>query len=134
MDGNLTIGRFGGVEVRLHWSLLAVFALIDAVGTELRGLDSALDQLVAAHGDGARVGAKEVRRAFPRLADERTFEVLLSEFRRVGVDPDTFSAMLALRPEDALRALRALPDGAGPEFQDVLPAPKPRRRRVAAAV
>ena len=28
MDGNLTIGRFGGVEVRLNWSLLAVFALI----------------------------------------------------------------------------------------------------------
>jgi Zn-dependent protease/CBS domain-containing protein len=28
MDGNLTIGRLGGVEVRLHWSLLAVFALI----------------------------------------------------------------------------------------------------------
>jgi hypothetical protein len=48
------------------------------------------------------------------VADERTFEVLLSEFRRVGVDPDTFSAMLALRPEDALRALRVLPDGAGP--------------------
>ena len=48
------------------------------------------------------------------MADERTFEVLLSEFRRVGVDPDTFSAMLALRPEDALRALRSLPDGAGP--------------------
>jgi hypothetical protein len=47
------------------------------------------------------------------LADE-TFEVLLVEFRRVGVDPDTFSAMLALRPEDALRALRSLPDGSGP--------------------
>jgi Zn-dependent protease/CBS domain-containing protein len=28
MDGNLRIGRFGGVKVRLHWSLLAVFALI----------------------------------------------------------------------------------------------------------
>jgi Zn-dependent protease len=28
MDGNFTIGRFGGVEVRLHWSILAVFALI----------------------------------------------------------------------------------------------------------
>ena len=28
MDGNWTIGRFGGVEVRLHWSLIAVFALI----------------------------------------------------------------------------------------------------------
>jgi len=48
-----------------------------------------------------------------RLADEQMFEVLLNEFRRVGVDPDTFSAMLALRPEDALRALRSLPDGAG---------------------
>jgi hypothetical protein len=49
-----------------------------------------------------------------RLDDEKTFEILLNEFRRVGVDPDTFSAMLALRPEDALRALRSLPDGAGP--------------------
>jgi hypothetical protein len=48
------------------------------------------------------------------LADEQTFDVLLNEFRRVGVDPDTFSAMLALRPEDAMRALRSLPDGAGP--------------------
>ncbi|HYC52976.1 MAG TPA: hypothetical protein VEB19_17850 [Gemmatimonadaceae bacterium] len=48
------------------------------------------------------------------MADEQTFEVLLTEFRRVGVDPDTFSAMLALRPEDALRALRTLPDNAGP--------------------
>ena len=48
------------------------------------------------------------------MADEQTFDVLLNEFRRVGVDPDTFSAMLALRPEDALRALRLLPDGAGP--------------------
>ncbi len=28
LDGNLTIGRFGGVEVRLNWSLIAVFALI----------------------------------------------------------------------------------------------------------
>ena len=28
MDGNFSIGRFGGVEVRLNWSLLAVVALI----------------------------------------------------------------------------------------------------------
>ena len=47
------------------------------------------------------------------MADEQTFEVLLQEFRRAGVDPDPFSAMLALRPEDALRALKALPDDAG---------------------
>lgn len=48
------------------------------------------------------------------MADEQTFEQLLNEFRRVGVDPDTFSAVLALRAEEALRALRLLPDGAGP--------------------
>ena len=28
MNGNFTIGRFGGIEVRLNWSLIAVFALI----------------------------------------------------------------------------------------------------------
>jgi len=28
MNGNLSIGRYGGVEVRLNWSLLAVVALI----------------------------------------------------------------------------------------------------------
>jgi Zn-dependent protease len=28
LSGNFSIGRFGGVEVRLHWSLIAVFALI----------------------------------------------------------------------------------------------------------
>jgi Zn-dependent protease/CBS domain-containing protein len=28
MDGNLTVGRFGGVELKLNWSLLAVIALI----------------------------------------------------------------------------------------------------------
>ncbi|MEK7402255.1 MAG: hypothetical protein AABZ80_07800 [Gemmatimonadota bacterium] len=47
------------------------------------------------------------------MASDQTFEVLLQEFRRVGVDPDPFSAMLALRPEDALRALKVLPDNAG---------------------
>lgn len=47
------------------------------------------------------------------MANQQTFELLRLEFRRVGVDPDTFSAMLAQRPEDALRALQALPDSAG---------------------
>ncbi|HEX6701983.1 MAG TPA: site-2 protease family protein [Gaiellaceae bacterium] len=28
MDGNFSIGRIGGIEVRLNWSLIAVFALI----------------------------------------------------------------------------------------------------------
>jgi hypothetical protein len=39
---------------------------------------------------------------------------LLKEFERVGVDPNTISAGLAVREDDALRALAALPDRAGP--------------------
>lgn len=39
---------------------------------------------------------------------------LLKELERVGVDPNTISAGLAVRDEDALRALAALPDRAGP--------------------
>ena len=49
------------------------WGLVDAVGTELRDLDGALSQLATALGNGARVGAVDVRKAFPRLADERIF-------------------------------------------------------------
>lgn len=48
------------------------------------------------------------------MSDERHFEELLREFERVGIDPNTISAGLAIRPEEALQVLRALPDGAGP--------------------
>ena len=39
---------------------------------------------------------------------------LVTELVRVGVDPDQMVAGLTSRAEEALRALRALPDGAGP--------------------
>ena len=39
---------------------------------------------------------------------------LVDELERVGVDPDQMVAGLTSRSEEALRALRALPDGAGP--------------------
>ena len=55
------------VDDRGAWSL------IDCVGTELRDLDAALSQLATSLGAGAKVGAAEVRRAFPRLADERIY-------------------------------------------------------------
>jgi hypothetical protein len=50
------------------------------------------------------------------MADERTrrLEQLMDELKRVGVDPDTFSAGLAVPGELALQVLRSLPDGAGP--------------------
>ena len=51
----------------------AGWALVDAVGTELRDLDAALDQLLSALGPSASVGVAEVRRTFPRAADERIF-------------------------------------------------------------
>ena len=41
-------------------------------------------------------------------------ERLIREFERVGVDPNTISAGLGVRDEEALRALAALPDRAGP--------------------
>ena len=50
-----------------------------------------------------------------RMSQTERFEHLLHEFERVGVDPNTISAGLAVREEDVLRALAALPDGAGPE-------------------
>jgi hypothetical protein len=49
------------------------------------------------------------------MSQAKRFEHLLKEFERVGVDPNTISAGLAVRQEDALRALGALADGAGPE-------------------
>jgi DNA polymerase-3 subunit delta len=49
------------------------WALIDAVGNELRDLDGAIEQLATALGRGAVVGAKEVRHAFPRLTEERIY-------------------------------------------------------------
>jgi hypothetical protein len=42
------------------------------------------------------------------------FAGLLKELQRVGVDPNTISAGLAVREEDVMRALSALPDNAGP--------------------
>ena len=39
---------------------------------------------------------------------------LVAELERVGVDPDHMVAGVTSRAEDALRALRVLPDGAGP--------------------
>ena len=39
---------------------------------------------------------------------------LVAELERVGIDPDHMVAGLTSRAEDALRALRELPDGAGP--------------------
>jgi hypothetical protein len=48
------------------------------------------------------------------MSQAKQFEQLLEEFARVGVDPNTISAGLAVSEEDARRALAMLLDGAGP--------------------
>lgn len=48
------------------------------------------------------------------MTDDRGLRELLAEFERVGVDPNTVSAGIAVPTADAIRILRTLPDGAGP--------------------
>jgi len=58
---------------RLRVDDRAGWALLDSVGTGLRELDGALNQLATGLGEGSTVGAADVRQAFPRLADERIY-------------------------------------------------------------
>jgi hypothetical protein len=55
-----------------------------------------------------------VSRMVVRMTDERRFEELLFEFKRVGVDLNSFPAGIGVHRDDALRILRSLPDDAGP--------------------
>jgi hypothetical protein len=48
------------------------------------------------------------------MSHAERLERLIREFERVGVDPNTISAGLAVREDDALKALAGLPDQAGP--------------------
>ena len=61
-----------------------------------------------------RESVRPVSRRARCMTDERRFEELLSEFKRVGVDLDSFPAGIGVHRDDALRILRSLPDGAGP--------------------
>ncbi|MEO8620819.1 MAG: hypothetical protein ABI625_07125 [bacterium] len=49
------------------------------------------------------------------MSDERSFGELWLEMERVGIDPHAFPAGVDVSHEVALRILRVLPDGAGPE-------------------
>ena len=49
------------------------------------------------------------------MTDERQFGELFSEMERVGIDPHRFPAGLTVKHEFAVKILRVLPDGAGPE-------------------
>jgi DNA polymerase-3 subunit delta len=51
----------------------SAWALLDSVGPELRDLDGALAQLATALGNGAKPSVADVRRIFPRTADQRMY-------------------------------------------------------------
>lgn len=72
----------------------AAFALIEAAGDNLRDLDNALRQLENLDGD--TITADEVRRALPRLSDERIYAFT--------------DAVGDRRPDQAMPALRRLLD------------------------
>ena len=79
-------------EHRLKLDDRGAWALIDAVGAELQDLDQALSQLMTSLGPGSNIGPTEVRRAFPRLADERIYA-----FTDAVGDRKLAEAMTALR-------------------------------------
>jgi DNA polymerase-3 subunit delta len=96
----------------------AAWALIDSVGTELRDLDGALEQLFTRRGPGSKFGAQDVRDAFPRLADERVFAltdavgdrrlpVAMSTLRRLLMQGDPPVVLFGAVTSHIRRMLRA---------------------------
>lgn len=114
------------VQQKIKMDDRAAWGLIDAVGADLRALDGALEQLMTQHGPGAAIGSKEVRAAFPRHADERTFAftdavgerrlpVAMASLRRLldqGDEPLALFGVLAAHLRRLLRARQFAGDGA----------------------
>ena len=98
----------------------AGWALIDSVGGELRDLETALTQLGTGLGPGSTVGVQDVRRAFPRVADERIYvftdavgerklPLAMSSLRKLleqGDDPLMLFGALSAHVRRMLRARR----------------------------
>ena len=49
------------------------------------------------------------------MTDGRQFGELFTELERVGIDPHRFPAGVTVKHDLAVRILRVLPDGVGPE-------------------
>ena len=121
----------------------AGWALIDACGTELRDLDGALSQLASASGPGGRVGVPEVRRMFPRLADQRVFaftdavgdrrlDLAMGSLRRLleqGDEPLVLFGSLVAHVRRLLRARRYADQGTA-AVADALGLPSWRAERL----
>ena len=121
----------------------AAWALIDSVGTELRDLDGALEQLATGLGEGATVTAAAVCSAFPRQAEERIFAFTdavgerklsgaMTALRRLLDQGDEPLAIFGALTAHVRRLLRARPhaDGGARAVGDVLGMPEWRAERM----
>jgi DNA polymerase-3 subunit delta len=111
---------------RLKLDERAAWALVDAVGNELRDLDAALEQLATGIGPEASVDAAKVRSTFARLADERIYAftdavgdrrlpLATSTLRRLldqGDEPLVLFGALVAHIRRLLRARRYVDQGA----------------------
>ncbi|MFP5297797.1 MAG: DNA polymerase III subunit delta [Actinomycetota bacterium] len=113
-------------EHRLKIDDRGAWALIDAIGTELRDLDGSLSQLATGFGAEARIGPGQVRDMFSRLADERMYAFTdavgdrrlpqaMTALRRLldqGEQPLVVLGALAAQVRRMLRARRYAEQGA----------------------
>jgi DNA polymerase-3 subunit delta len=111
---------------RLKLDERAAWALVDAVGNELRDLDAALEQLATGIGPDTSVDAAKVRSMFARLADERIYAftdavgdrrlpLATSTLRRLldqGDEPLVLFGALVAHVRRLLRARRYVDQGA----------------------
>jgi DNA polymerase III subunit delta len=128
---------------RLQLDEPAAWALVDAVGVELRDLDGALVQLSTAMGPGSRVRREQIRATFTRLADERMYvftdavgdrrlAVAMTALRRLleqGDPPLVLFGALVAHVRRMLRARRVADQGTS-EVAALLGLPEWRAQRL----
>ena len=136
--------RARATEKKLKTDDRAAWALIDAIGGDLRDLDGALDQLLTARGSGAVIGVPQVRAAFTRSADERIYvfsdavgdrrlDVAMGTLRRLldqGEEPLVVFGALAAQIRRMIRAHGYAGRGSG-AVADALGLPGWRAERLA---
>ena len=121
----------------------AGWALMDSVGAELRDLDAALEQLASATAGLPSVAAADVRRVFPRLADERIYAftdavgdrrltVAMEALRRLFVQGDEPLVLFGALAAHVRRMIvaRSAAEGGTQAVRDALGLPEWRAERL----
>jgi DNA polymerase-3 subunit delta len=121
----------------------AAWALIDSVGSELRELDGALRQLATGIGEKKAATAADIKKAFPRAADQRLYTftdavgdrrlpLAMTNLRRLldqGEEPLVIVGSLAAQLRRMLRA-RPHADAGSRAIEAALGVPRWRAERI----